>query len=140
MENEEGKKVTDYVEMIEVVESFYKKLFKKENVKQECVDEVLNTVSASLTDVERIMCDSDIRIEEIKEAIRQTKPNKSTGSDGLTHEFYKTFIDILAPILIKLFRSMEERREIPESMSLGVINILYKNKGSPLNLGNYRPL
>lgn len=140
LENEEGKKVTDYVEIIEVVQSFYKNLFKKEKVKQECVDEVLNTVSASLTDVERNMCEGDISIEEIKAAIKQTKPNKSPGSDGLTHEFYRTFIDILAPILMKLFRRMEEKREVPESMGLGVITILYKNKGSTLSLKNYRPL
>lgn len=35
---------------------------------------------------------------------------------------------------------MEERGEMPESMGLGVITILYKNKGSPQNLENYRPL
>ncbi len=79
-------------------------------------------------------------IEEIKSAINQTKKNKSPGSDGLTHEFYKTFIETLAPVLLKVYKSMEERREVPESMGLGVITILYKNKGSPLSLGNYRPL
>ncbi len=35
---------------------------------------------------------------------------------------------------------MEESGVMPESMGLGVITILYKNKGSPLKLENYRPL
>ncbi len=35
----------------------------------------------------KIICERDIGIEEIKEAIKQTKKNKSPGSDGLTHEF-----------------------------------------------------
>ncbi len=47
---------------------------------------------------------------------------------------------VLAPILWKLYKSMEERGEVPESMRLGVITILYKNKGSQLKLENYRPL
>ncbi len=47
---------------------------------------------------------------------------------------------VLAPILWKLYKSMEERWEVPESMHLGVITILYKNKGSQLKLENYRPL
>ncbi len=140
LEDEKGVKVTDYVEIIGVVEAFYERLFKKEGVKQECVDEVLDTLSATLKKEDTNMCDRDISIEEIKEAIKQTKPNKSPGSDGLTHEFYKTFIEVLTPILWELYKNMEERGEVPESMSLGVISILYKNKGSRLKLENYRPL
>jgi len=73
-------------------------------------------------------------------AIKQTKPNKSPGSDGLTHDFYKTFVKILAPIMLRLYIRMEEKREVPDSMGLGVITVLYKNKGSPFSLKNYRPL
>ncbi len=56
------------------------------------------------------MCDRDISIEEIKEAIKQTKPNKSPGSDGLTHEFYKTFIEVLTPILWELYKKYGRER------------------------------
>ncbi len=100
--------------------------------------EVLNTVSARLSESEKNICERDIGIEEIKEAIKQTKKNKSPGSDGLTHEFYQTFVETVAPILWKVYRSMEESGVMPESMGLGVITILYKNKGSPLKLENYR--
>ncbi len=140
LENEKGDRITDFVEIIREVEHFYKELFKKEGVKQECVEEVLNTVSARLSESEKNICERDIGIEEIKEAIKQTKKNKSPGSDGLTHEFYQTFVETVAPILWKVYRSMEESGVMPESMGLGVITILYKNKGSPLKLENYRPL
>lgn len=114
LENEEGEKITNYVDIIEEVGTFYKKLFEKENVKQECLDEVLSNVNVSLTDKERNTCERDISMEEIEETIIQTKPNKSLGSDGLTHEFYKTFMRILAPILLRLFRSMEENEIVPK--------------------------
>ncbi len=140
LENEKGDRITDFVEIIREVEHFYKELFKKEGVKQECVEDVLNTVSARLSESEKNICERDIGIEEIKEAIKQTKKNKSPGSDGLTHEFYQTFVETVAPILWKVYRSMEESGVMPESMGLGVITILYKNKGSPLKLENYRPL
>lgn len=100
LENGKGE-VTDYVEIREV-ETFYKKLFKKEGVKQGSVEEVLSTVSVRLSEDEKNICEKDIGIEEIKEAIKQTKKNKSPGSDGITHEFYKTFEEILAPILGKV--------------------------------------
>jgi len=90
---EEGEKITSYVEIMKEVELFYKKLFSRDGIKQECVDKVLNTVDARLSEEDRKMCDGDISIEEIEVAIKQTKPNKSPGSDGLTHEFYKTFVN-----------------------------------------------
>lgn len=140
LENGKGEKINDFVGIIEEVENFYRELFKKEGVKQECVDEVLSTVNVKLVEEEKNICERDIDIEEIKDAINQTKKSKSPGSDGLIYEFYKTFIETLAPILLKVYKSMEERREMPKSMGLGIITILYKNKGSPLKLENYRPL
>lgn len=82
----------------------------------------------------------EIQIEEITKAIQESQPNKSPGSDGLTREFYETFADILAPILLKVYRTMEEKKEVSESMATGIITILYKNKGSQLKFENYRPL
>ena len=35
---------------------------------------------------------------------------------------------------------MEENKEIPESMSIGMLTILFKNRGSRLKLENYRPI
>ena len=49
-------------------------------------------------------------------------------------------MDILAPILLKVFQYMEENKEIPESMSIGMLTILFKNRGSRLKLENYRPI
>ena len=45
------------------------------------------------------MCDDNIKDIEIKESIMSLNTNKSPGTDGLTGEFYKTFIDNLLPIL-----------------------------------------
>jgi len=140
LENKNGDKVNDFVGILEEVEGFYRDLLKKEGVKQECVDEVLSAVNVKLSEEEKSMCEGDIGIEEIKCAINQTKNNKSPGLDGLTHEFYKTFIEILTPLLLKVYKHMEERSEMLKSMGLGMITIFYKNKGSPMKLENYRPL
>lgn len=48
LEDEKCVKVTDYVEIIGVVKAFYERLFKKEGVKQKCVDEDLDTLRAKL--------------------------------------------------------------------------------------------
>lgn len=73
LENGKGDKINYFSVIIEEVENFYKELFKKEGVKQECVDEVLGTVNVKLDEDEKNMCERDIDIEEIKSAINQTK-------------------------------------------------------------------
>lgn len=35
---------------------------------------------------------------------------------------------------------MEDKKEVPKSMCMGMITIIFKSKGSPLKLENYRPL
>lgn len=79
-------------------------------------------------------------IDVIKMAIGQTKSNKNPGLDGLTHDVYKTFSDILAPILWRVYKCMEEKEVVQETMATGVDKILLKNRGNPLKLENYGPL
>lgn len=86
------------------------------------------------------MCDEDMSLTDIKEAIFAANCNRSPGSDGLTAEFYKSFAYLLAPILRKLYEYIEKTQVVPDSLATGVLTILYKNKGSRVNLDNYRPL
>lgn len=68
------------VGILEVVESFYKNLFQKRKLEQRCIDKILDTVSARLSEEDKQTCDDDITIEEIKTAIKQMKPNKMLWS------------------------------------------------------------
>ena len=140
LQNENGEKVNDLVSILNTVEGFYKNLYKKGNTEKVCIDEVLSGVDARISADEQDMCDRGITVEEIQIAIKNAKNNKSPGSDGLSSEFYKEFADVLAPILLMVYQSMEEGQMVPESMATGVITILFKNRGSRLELGNYRPI
>lgn len=85
LENEKGVKVNDFVDIVDSVESFYRNLYKKNDVDKVCVEKVLEKISAKVSQTDRRMCDEEISIIEIKEAIENTQGNKSPGLDGLTN-------------------------------------------------------
>lgn len=140
LENEDGETINDFVDIIDTVGTFYKNLFKKGNTNKEDIDIVLSNINKTITKDEKCMCDDNIKDIEIREAIMSLKNNKSPGTDGLTSEFYKTFIEIMFPILNRIYAEMEKEQEIPESIATGLITVLYKNKGGRRKLENYRPL
>jgi len=46
---------------------------------------------------------SHITLDEIRYAIKDMKPDKSTGNDGLTSSFYLKYFTILCNVLLKVF-------------------------------------
>src|SRR5690606_5478343 len=53
----------------------------------------------------------DITLEDVKEAIKKMKKNKSPGPSGITAEFIQTFSEYLAPILLEEFKFILQHDE-----------------------------
>ncbi len=96
----------------------------------------INTISAS----ENECCDQGIVLEEVVDAIKHLKCNKSPGNDGIAAEFYKQFSDILALFLLNIFIESIENHELPPSLSQGIINLIPKPKKDLLLIENWRPI
>uniref|UniRef100_A0A3B5AVD6 Reverse transcriptase domain-containing protein n=1 Tax=Stegastes partitus TaxID=144197 RepID=A0A3B5AVD6_9TELE len=63
----------------------------------------------------------DLRIR-VEESIGSRGRNKSPGSDGIMADFYICFRDVLAPVLLALYRSMEEQRCTATTLTLGLVS------------------
>lgn len=87
----------------------------------------------------RILCDSPISIDEVKDSILQLK-NKSPGSDGITAEFYKLYSELLSPFLLQVYTESLNCSELSVSMKQGVICLIPKPKKDTLLLDNWRPV
>lgn len=76
---------------------FYKKIYASNN-SQTISDAFLNSIQVKVIDINDCeLCDMPISDEEVIKTIYLLKNNKSTGTDGLTAEFYKQFTKELAP-------------------------------------------
>jgi hypothetical protein len=81
----------------------------------------------------------DFRIseKEVRDVIKNLKPNKAAGHDKILGEMIKAGQEVLIPILAKLFNQILQSKEYPHEWNKGIISPIHK-KGSKYNPDNYR--
>lgn len=138
--NKEGEVIEDYVGILERVQEFYRELYKGGGLEEDSMVEVLDSVESKLCTEDSEWCDRDINRGEVMEAIQGLKSGKSPGSDGIGIELYKVHKELMATILVEVFREIEKTGMVQNRMLEGVITLVFKRKGSRLDLQNYRPI
>ena len=81
--------------------------------------------------------DEEISENELKNAVFAQKNNKSTGSDLLCAELFKSSYDIITTFLLKLYNRLLLNGEYPRLWGEGIIVPIFKG-GNPDEAGNYR--
>ncbi len=77
--------------------------------------------------------------DEVLKAIGKLKTSKAPGNDGIIAALYKKFAGALAPVLVGVFNEAFESMDLPSSLKVAIIILLYK-KDSKDEAGNYRPI
>ena len=62
------------------------------------------------------------------------------GSDGLPIEYYKTFIHVLAPFLLYVYKEILLEKKLHLSVRRGIITLMEKIGRNPSYLSNWHPL
>ena len=118
---------------------FYKDLFTTQNLDDEEANFFLGQPTKKLTDEQKSSLEKDITLEDVANAMKLMKNNKSPGEDGITIEFYKTYFNIIGEDLLEVFQCGLNNRELAYSQYLAVISLLYK-KGQREDIRNWRPI
>ena len=121
--------------------NFYKELYKDDNIKSEDINEYLNDMNIEnrLNEKDKLFFENEITKEEVLNAVKQLKNNKSPALDGLTPEFYKHFWHELEPFFMDMIVEVYETGQLTESQKTAVLSLIFK-KGERDNLAHYRPL
>lgn len=75
---------------------------------------------------------------EVKDTIKDLKPNKAHGLDLIINDFFLNAPERLLHVCIKLFNLILETGIIPSAWTIGTIRPIYKNKGDTNDPNNYR--
>ena len=78
-----------------------------------------------------------VSVNEIKDILNSLAPS-SPESSGISSKILKLLPDTLATIFTKLFNYCLITSKIPDDWKSAIVTPLFKNKGKPTNLNNYR--
>ena len=84
--------------------------------------------------------DRPIEVEEISQALKELKNDKSPGTDGFPANFYKIFYVKLKTFLHHLFLEIAETGCMHTTARQGILSLLEKIGKNPLNLASWCPL
>ena len=84
--------------------------------------------------------DRDININEIKEAVKRMKNEKSPGIDGFPVEFYKIFWNEIKDMLSESYQYSIDTGSLSISQKQGIITLLPKSDKDLSYLKNWRPI
>lgn len=85
----------------------------------------------------KVITSINIEIDDVIEALRQAKVNKSPGLDNITNELIKNGGETLTKSMLALFRKLVELEGTPQEWNKGIIIPIHK-AGSKNDLNNYR--
>ena len=118
---------------------FYKHLYTSEGWDEQEGNKLIGNIEHVLSETEKSKIENEIQKEEIFNAVKSFKLNKSPGEDGIIAEFYQTYWYLINEDLLELFNYEFETFALTPSQHKGIITLLYK-KGEREEIKNWRPL
>lgn len=93
-----------------------------------------------MTESQKLSIEKPITSDEVAEAIKTLKINKRPGPDGFTALYYRTFTDIISPMLVEAFNDLLNNKSFRQESLLAIICMIPKPHSDDSLCTNYRPI
>uniref|UniRef100_R4GBN4 Reverse transcriptase domain-containing protein n=1 Tax=Anolis carolinensis TaxID=28377 RepID=R4GBN4_ANOCA len=135
LKDENGKEQEEQSKIREIMAKYYKNLYKEERVMQGNLN-----IREKIAEEDRELLNQPITQEETIRAIKGLKGGKSPGPDGFPAEYYKAFMEELAPHLTELFNEIYTKQKVPLTWKVSEIITIPKKGRDLTQPGSYRPI
>lgn len=83
--------------------------------------------------------ETPFKLEELQQAVSTAKMGKAPGLDGFNLQYYKTFLPILGPYMVKLFNAVGSDTVFPRETLKAHMSVIPNEGKDPTLCGSYRP-
>uniref|UniRef100_A0A8C7ZH32 Reverse transcriptase domain-containing protein n=1 Tax=Oryzias sinensis TaxID=183150 RepID=A0A8C7ZH32_9TELE len=136
-----GTKTSDQQAINTEFKMFYKDLYSSEVEDANLVNNFFEDLSIPLiSQKNKTELENSVTLEEVKQAIKDLQSSKAPGPDGYTVEFYKSFIDRLAPVLLQVYNESLCLGRLPQTLYQATISVIHKKDKDPTSVSSYRPI
>ena len=137
--NVDGKITNDQVEILKQEKLYYQKLYAKQELKSSVYNFFDNT-TPKLNENEQNLCEGILTEQECAAALKEMKNKKSSGSDGLTTEFYKIFWADIKRFYIDSLNYSYQNGKLTDLQTQSIISLIPKSDKDTSLLENWRPI
>ena len=123
--NNKGEEITDTNIMVNEAKKFYEQLYKKKEVRDIGVDEMVKTLP-KLNEERSGSLEGLITYEEAAKALKSMKNDKSPGTDGMTVNFFKFFWKDLGDFIFNSLNEGFEKGKMSITQREGIITYIPK--------------
>lgn len=125
--------------IIKEVRDFYKKLYSKREVEDAEISDLVNELP-KMDQRTADQLEGELTLDEISEALKDMKHNKSPGSDGFPSEFFKVFWRRLGIFVLRSLNEGFRSGELSNTQKEGVIICIPKSESNRDLVKNWRPI
>ena len=118
---------------------YYQNLFTFDGCDRDSTEYLTSNLETKLNETDKEMCDKEVSIDEICNAAKLQKPDKSPGDDRISSEFYQLFWYLIEDDFVSVVKDIFRNKRLCESQYRGIITFLFK-KGEREDIRNWRPI
>ena len=137
LKNERGEWISEPEKLEEVIQNYFQSLFKKEASSQP--GSTIPNGFPKLRDDHRRMLMQSITRDEIRDALFDIKPFKSSGKDGFHSGFYQKTWDIVSPSICDIVLQFLNTRVLLNGLNETILTLIPKVL-HPENISQFKPI
>ena len=131
----DGTITKDYAEILNLQFDFYNKLYSRDDTVR---FNLTNNSGVLIGSDQKQMCESEITVDELFDAMMTLKANVTPGCDGLSIKFYRIFWKTIAPTLTELYHFNITQKRLHRSARKAIVNLIPKKDKDDLLLKSWR--